>query len=260
MRKLAGTALAGLCIVGAMSLALTSATAQTAETKEKPAIYTYVSNWAIPRGKWADMDKDTASTNKALEHALASGTIIAYGDDINLVHTSEGATHDGWWSATSMAGVLDVLAGFYSSGSAESPVLQSATKHWDDIFVSHYYNWRSGNYKGAYTHAGVYRLKAGAPDDAVEMLSKSVIVPLCEKLLAEGALVEYEVDEQAVHTDPPGLFAIVYITPNSAGLDRVDAALHEFLRSNPTAGPAFSSMVDYGPHRDYLYRTNAIYK
>jgi hypothetical protein len=29
--------------------------AQTSEVKEKPALYTYVANWNIPRDKWADM-------------------------------------------------------------------------------------------------------------------------------------------------------------------------------------------------------------
>lgn len=260
MKKLAATALAGICVIGAMSLALTAATAQTAEVKEKPAMYTYVGNWTIPRGKWADMDKDTAASNKTLQHDLASGTLVGYGDDTNLVHTPDGATQDGWWSATSLAGVLDVLAEFYSSGSAASPVLQSATKHWDNVYVSRFYNWRAGNYKGAYTLEAVYKLKADAPVDAVEMLSKNLIVPVCEKLLAEGAVVEYEIDEQAIHTDSPDLFYIVYITPNAAGLDRANAVIREFLHGNPTAGPAFASMVDFGPHRDYLFRSNVVYK
>ena len=43
-------------------------------------------------------------------------------------------------------------------------------------------------------------------------------------------------------------------------LDKVNAALRERMKSNPLGGPAFSSMVDFSAHRDYLARTNATYK
>src|ERR1700733_14664128 len=47
--------------------------AQTSEVKEKPALYTYVADWNIPRKKWADMEKSTASDQKILDKALADG-------------------------------------------------------------------------------------------------------------------------------------------------------------------------------------------
>jgi hypothetical protein len=74
------------------------------------------------------MEKDTAVSNKILDHAVASGTVVAYGDDTNLVHTAEGPTHAEWWCALSTAGALNVLDEFAKS--APSPVLASATKHW----------------------------------------------------------------------------------------------------------------------------------
>ena len=51
----------------------------------------------------------------------------------------------------SMAAMLSVLDKFYKSGTPTSPVLASATKHSDGIFVSRFYNWRPGTYKNAYT-------------------------------------------------------------------------------------------------------------
>jgi hypothetical protein len=104
----------------------------------------------------------------------------------------------------SMAGLLNVLEQFYQSGSATSPVLASATKHWDSIYVSRYYNWHSGTWKDVYTHGASYKLKADAPEDAVETLSKNLIVPLLEKMLADGVIHEYEVDTEAIHTEAPG--------------------------------------------------------
>lgn len=235
-------------------------TATTTEVKDKPPMYSYVGNWAIPRAQWAEMQKANAADQAILGKALSSGSIVAYGDDVNLVHQADGETHDDWWSAMSMAGVLNVLDQFYKSGNSVTPVLTTATKHWDNLFVSRYYNWHSGSWKDVYTHGSSFKLKPGVPDEAVDTLSKNLIVPLLEKLLADGTLHEYEIDTEAIHTEAPGTFWIFYITASAEGMDKVNAALREALKARPLDGPAFDSMVDFTEHRDYLARTNATYK
>jgi hypothetical protein len=146
--------------------------------QRKTADYSYVGNWDIPRAQWGEMAKADAADEKILDKAIASGTIVGYGHDVNLVHQTDGATHDEWWSAMSMAGVINMLEQFYQSGTTTSPVLESATKHWDTIYVSRYYNWHPGSWKNGYTYVASYKLTKDAPDDAVEMLSKNLIVPL----------------------------------------------------------------------------------
>jgi hypothetical protein len=141
-----------------------------------------------------------------------------------------------------------------------APTLIAATKHSDEVFVSRFYNWKPGSFKDAYTHGASYKLKPEAPEDAVETISKSFVVPLFEKLLAEGTVQEYEVDTQAIHTQAPGTFWVFYITQSADGLDKVNAALDAALKGNTLAGPAFGSMVDFSAHRDYLAHTNATYK
>ena len=111
-----------------------------------------------------------------------------------------------------------------------------------------------------YTHGASYKLKPNAPDDAVETLSKNLFVPFFEKLLADGTIHEYEIDTEAIHTEAPGTFWIFYLAANGEGLDKVNAALLETLKSNPLRGPAFNSMVDFTVHRDNLVRTSATYK
>jgi hypothetical protein len=258
-RKLWGV-FAGLCALAMSAVGISPACAQMAEVKEKPPMYSYIAYWNIPRAQWADMTKASVADQKILDKAIASGTIVGYGNDENLIHQPDGQTHDDWWSAMSMAGVLNVLDQFYKSGNATSPVLASATKHWDGLFVSRYYNWHAGSWKDAYEHGASYKLKAGVPDDAVETLSKNMIVPMMEKMLADGAIHEYEVDTEAIHTEAPGTFWVFYLAANAEGLDKVNAALRETLKSNPLHGPAFGSMVDFTEHRDYLFRSNATYK
>jgi hypothetical protein len=255
-----GRVFAGLCALAIAAALGAPARAQMSEVKEKPPMYSYISNWAIPRAQWAEMEKNSAADQKTLDKALASGTVVAYGNDVSLIHTPEGATHDQWWSAMSMAALLNVLDQFYKSGTTTTPVLVSATKHWDSFYVSRYYNWHPGSWKNVYTHVGSYKLKPDAPDDAVETLSKNLAVPLLEKLLADGTIHEYEIDTQAIHTQAPGTFLIVYIAASAEGLDKVNTALQDALKASPLNGSAFGSMTDSSAHRDELARTNATYK
>jgi hypothetical protein len=250
---------AGLCALALSAVWALPASAQS-DAKEKAPMYTYVSFWNIPRAQWGEMAKADAGNQKILEKAVAAGTLVGYGNDVNLVHQPDGDTHDDWWQATSMAGVLNVLDQFYKSGSASQGVLTSATKHWDSIFVSRHYNFHSGSWKDVYSYGSSYKLKANAPDDAVETLSKNVIAPLLEKMLADGTIHEYEIDVQAVHTDPPGTFWIFYLAANAESIDKVNAAIRESLKANPLIGPSFNSMTDFSDHRDYLARTSATYK
>jgi len=260
MNRKLGRVLAGLWALAMAAVWAAPAGAQTPEVKEKPPMYSYIGFWNIPRAQWADMDKNEAADQKILEKAIANGTIVGYGNDVNLIHQPDGATHDDWWSAMSTAGVLNVLEQFYKSGTPTSPVLAGATKHWDSLYVSRYYNWHSGSWKGVYTHGASYKLKPNAPDDAVETLSKNLFVPFFEKLLADGTIHEYEIDTEAIHAEAPGTFWIFYLAANGEGLDKVNAALLETLKSNPLRGPAFNSMVDFTVHRDNLVRTSATYK
>ncbi len=236
------------------------ANAQMSDSKEKPPMYSYVANWSIPRAQWGEMGKAGTANGKILEKAIADGTIVAYGNDEELIHQADGGTHDSWWSAMSMAGVLNILDQFYQAGNATSPVLASATKHWDSLYVSRHYNWHKGSWKGAYTHVSSYKLKADAPDDAVEILSKNLFVPFFEKLLADGTIHEYEIDTLAIHTEAPGTLYVVYVAPNAEALDKVNDALRERMKATPLGGPAISSMVDFTAHRDDLSRSNATFK
>ena len=258
MFKTATVGLAALATV--LGLSAIAVQAQSTEVKEKAPMYSYIANWVIPRTQWADMQKALSADNSTMEKAIADGTLVAYGDDTTLVHTVDGETNDDWFSSNTMAGLMNVLDQLYKSGSAVTPVLSSATKHWDEVLEARYYNWKSGSYKGAYTHVGVYKLKADAPDDAVERLSKNLVVPHLERLLADGTIVEYEIDTQAVHTSTPGYFLIVYVSQNADGLDKVNSSLEAAFKANPLGFDAFGSMEDFSAHRDELLRTNATWK
>jgi hypothetical protein len=230
------------------------------EVKEKPAMYSYVANWQIPRAQWGAMEKDNQSNQAILDKAIADGTLVGYGNDENLVHQADGETHDNWWASMSMAGLIKVLDQFSASGGSASPALLSATKHWDLIFVSKYYNWKPGAWKNGYVHVSSYKLKADAADDAIDMISKHLVVPMLEKMLADGSIREYEVDTEAIHTVAPDVFWIAYVASSPDGLDKVNAAITDSLKDHPFAGPTFGSMTVSGAHYDELLKGEGIYK
>lgn len=249
-----------LACLGVVAAAMTLAMPLIAQTevKEKPPMYTYVADWAIPRAQWGELEKTAAADRANMDKAVASGTLIGYGSDHVLVHKEDGITHDDWWQSKSMAGLMSVLDQL--AGSSTNSVLASATKHSDMILMSRYYNYRPGSWKGVYGHGSSYTLKPDAPDEAVDMLSKTLFVPFFEKLMSDGTIYEYEVDTQAVHTENPNTFYVYYLCANAECLDKVDAALQNWQKTNPLGGPAFGSMIDFKHHRDDLVRGDASYK
>src|SRR5580704_1842151 len=168
----------GLCEVAVLSMFAMSAVpsrAQATEVKEKPPMYTYVSDWQFPRERWGDVARINGVDNTIFQAAIADGTLLGAGYDVNQVHTVDGESHDTWWSSTSLAGLLKVLDKLRALPPADTPITLNPTKHWDLVLQSRYYNWKPGAYTGAYTNVMMYQLKADAPDDAISILSKTVV-------------------------------------------------------------------------------------
>jgi hypothetical protein len=250
-------------LLGLVSFTLCAAieaSAQTPAVKPKPPMFSYVADWQFPRSSWPDVEKTTSALNPILDKALADGTIIGYGVDKNLVHQPDTATHDDWWSAMSLAGIVKTLDQISATETNTSPLMASATKHWDSIYVSRYYNWKPGSFKGAYTFVTAHKLKESEPFDGLDAVAQNLLVPLLEKQLADGVILAYEIDTQVIHTQAPGTFWIVYITPTPEGLDTVHRAIRESMNANPLAKEAFGGIIDDTGHRDGLDKSDGIYK
>jgi hypothetical protein len=82
MKKQPGRFVVLVCALLAGPVLATLVHAQ--EVKEKPRMYTYVADWVIPRAQWAEMEKSYVTSQKILDKAMASGTIVGYGNDENL--------------------------------------------------------------------------------------------------------------------------------------------------------------------------------
>lgn len=231
-RRVAG--IAGLAVLG---MTATSAGAQTDTVKEKPRVYRYESYWMFPAAHWGGVDKDNATSNeKVLAPALAAGTLVGYGDDENLVRSREAYTHSNWWLANSTPDVLKALDAFDKGNVSGSSRLIGSTQHWTQKYYSQFYNWKPGSWKGAYSKRWGFILRRGVdPDDAMRALA-GFYVPLFESLLAEGTIVQYEIDREEVFAysaDSAGQVIMSYVTPTAEGWVKVSKAFTDAYAKSP---------------------------
>lgn len=238
------------CTLASLMLSVAPTEAQTANKQEKPPLYTYVSEWAVPRAMWADYQKMQTTENDSMTKLVADGTLVAFGSFSVLNHQEGQPTHGSWFSATSMANILKVLEGLRSGPDATGPVF-SASKHWDYILQSRDYNAHAGTFKNGYLRVGNWKYKAGASDPDGKIM-KATMVAMLEKLLADGALHAYQVDEESVHSNDPNGFYLAIVTNGAEGLDKFYASLEDTQKNNPASMAGFGSLLDEAGHRDTL--------
>jgi len=223
---------------------------------DKPPLYTYVSQWAVPRVLWADYLKIQANDDKELSKAVADGTIVGFGSFSVLNHQDGAPTHGTWFSATSMANLMKVLEAERAAPDNTAGAL-AASKHWDLILQSRNYGGHSGSFKNGYLRVGTWRYKAGASDPDGKIL-KATMVAMFDKLLQDGALHSYQIDEEAIHSADPDAFYLAIVANGGEGLDKFNAAIESLGKDNPMGEAAFGSLVDLKGHRDFLAHVDAM--
>ena len=244
-----------LCALTLVPLRANRASAQSQST-EKPLLYTYVSEWTVPRAMWADYLKNDSADIDGMKKAVADGTLISFGSYAVLNHQEGQPTHGTWFSASSMANILKFLEELRTAPAATAPPL-AAAKHWDYILQSRNYNSHSGTFTNGYLRVGNWRAKAGSSDPDGKIM-KATMVALLEKLLADGALHGYQIDEDSVHAADPGAFYIAIIANGPEGIDKFNTALDEAEKNNPASWAGFGSTIDPAGHRDTLARVSTM--
>ncbi len=242
-------------LLGVVSLALVvgiPSQAQNGDQVKAPA-YTYISEWAVPRAQWADMAKLDDQDRPLMDKLVADGTLTGYGAYTNLIHQEGEPTHGTWFTASSEGNLLKALEAVYAQpGSTTAPV-QDASKHWDYMMVSRMHNQHSGTSEGGYLAGDEWDVKAGEMH-AYNELMKSALVPVCEKLLADGVLTSYGMETEDVHTQKLGRVTFYFTTRDAAGFDKASKAFDEAFDKSPALGTAVQSMVAREGHRDFLTR------
>jgi hypothetical protein len=228
-------------------------------SSSQPPIFTYVAEWNTPRPQWADMAKVEASTKSTMDALVADGTLLGYGTYENRIHSETTPTHGSWFQAESLANIFKALDKIYAQAGATTAPAQAASKHWDFLFVSTVHGAK------AYTGSGYLRvvsveLKPGKEDE-FRAAYRQYIVPLYEKLLADGAIVDYELDAEYVMGNAPGRFFSAVVTKDAEGLDKVRTAIADLFEKNPAVAEALTSPAEPHSRRDLLaHVTNMSHK
>lgn len=234
-----------------------SRTLQGQGEKEKPTVYTYVAQWAVARAQWPDVKKALDQDLPTFDKLIADGTIVGYGVFESVIHKEGTPTHGMWFSTTSMGATMKTLEALAAQPPSPGDAALSSSKHWDEILESNDYGGHSGAFKGAYMDGTVYQAKPGRGRD-LRALIKSTILPILDKLLADGVIHSYSFDSQAYHTDKPGAFDVVYTAADAAALDKAEAAFEAALAKNDSIGAAMASLTDSDEHRDFLLRVSTM--
>jgi len=150
------------CTVGGTTIKARAAAAQAAPAEKAP-VYTYVSEWTVPRAMWADYKKEDEADVDAMKKGVADGTLISFGTFAVLNHQEGEPTHGSWFSAASMANLMKFLEGLRNAPGATAPVL-AASKHWDYIVSSTIHNGHSGTFTNGYLRVARWPAKASSND------------------------------------------------------------------------------------------------
>lgn len=224
--------------------------AQTA-AKAKPPVYTYVATWDVPRAQWGDMVKLDEQDKPLLDKLVADGILVGYGAYTNIIHQEGEATHGTWFTATSEGNLLKALEAIYAQPASVGAPVQGASKHWDQILTGDIYNAKSGASTGYLTWSR-WDVKPGEMRSYSE-LTKTALVPVLEKLLAEGSITSYGLLTEDYHQGKLGTIYEYITVPDAASLDKANKAFDEAF-ANPALGDAVRALTEREGHRDYLTR------
>jgi hypothetical protein len=241
-----------LLLVSMFAFSAPAARAQQAAAPKQPVVYTYVSFFGVPRAQWDAYEKSTVSERKVFDGLLADGTILSYGDGAMEVHEGLNApTHVGWFSSSSVAGLMKALATLRTSAPTASEI--AYTMHSDAITMSTMYNGKGGATDSGYILVQDWTPKPGHGEEFTDLLTK-YRKPALDAEVADGTLSGYSLEEDLIHTETPGAYTLIAVFPNAAAMDKFYAEIESLHTKQPLFGDVYSSIVDYASHRDHLLR------
>jgi len=216
-----------------------------------PVVYTYVSQFQVPRAHWAAYSEDTEKTVVPIvEKLTAEGTILSWSTFEQVIHTADGYTHGAAWSSTSISGLMKVLDEIRKGGPRPGQI--AATKHEDLLMQTSMYRVGSGT--PTYLRVVCSSAKADKPGEYAATLKK-LLVPTFEEQVKKGVATYYSVDEQYVNTAPPSTRCVVINYPNAESMDKWAAAINTTMSKwSPAERAEFAGSTVADSRRDIMAR------
>lgn len=241
--------IAGLIVV---VLAVISVPAALSQMEPAQPVYTYVSQFQVPRASWAQFAEDNEKTFVPIaQKFMADGTIIGWSTFENLVHTPDGYTNGAVWSSNSLAGIMRMLDELRKGGPRPGQV--ASTRHEDLLMQSTIHHAVSGHWTTGYLRV-VCQMAKGNPEDYSAALLK-YLGPTFDDQFKKGVVTSYGIDSQYVNTAAPSLRCAVFTYPNAESMDKWAAAINGTLGKMSQADrDAFFGTTVPDSRRDFMAR------
>ncbi len=240
--------IAGLVVV---VLAVMIVPAAISQMEPTPRVYTFVSQFQVPRTNWAQYSEEIEKTFVPIaERLMADGSIVSWSTFENVVHTPEGYTHGSAWSSNSLAGLMKVLDEIRKAGPRPGQI--AATRHEDLLMQTTMYHVGSGT--PAYLRVVCSNAKADKPEGYTATLKK-LLVPTFEEQIKKGEATYYGVDEQYVNNAAQSLRCVVITYPNAEGMDKWATAISTTMgKWSPAERAEFAGASVLDSRRDFMAR------
>src|SRR2546421_13088295 len=176
----------GLILV---TVAIVSSPTAFSQMEPTPMVYTFVSQFQVPRANWAQYSEDSEKTLvPVMEKSLADGNIVSWSTFEQVVHTPDAYTHGAAWSSTSISGLMKVLDEIRKAGPRPGQI--AATKHEDYLMQTSMYRVGSGT--PTYLRVVCSNARAEKPGEYTATLKK-LLVPTFEEQVKKGVATYYGV-------------------------------------------------------------------
>jgi hypothetical protein len=244
-----------ILVAVAIAVIAAIAVAPIAISQMEPAqvVYTYVSQFQVPRANWAQYTENTEKTFVPIaERMVADGTILSYSTFEAIVHTPDGYTHGAAWSSTSIAGLTKVLDELRKGGPQPGQI--AATKHEDYLMQSTMHMIKGGSGNSGYLRVVCQLAKPDRPDDYAAAIKK-VLWPTFEEQFKNGTANYVGLESQYVNNSAPSLNCLVVTYPNAEGMDKWATAVSATLgRASAADREALFGSVVPDSRRDFMAR------
>jgi hypothetical protein len=247
MRKIAGF------VVLCFAAVITAPIAFSQTNQAQPVVYTFVSQFQVPRANWAEYSENTEKSFVPIaEKLVADGTILSYSTFEHLVHTPEGFTHGAAWTSTSITGLTKVLDEVRKAGPQPGQV--AATKHEDYLMQTSMYLAGGANGTETYLRVVCQNAKPDKPEEYAAALKK-YLWPTFEDQFKKGNANYVGLDSQYVNNEAPSERCLVVTYPSAEGMDKWAAAINaNFSKMKAADLTAFYGSTVTDSRRDILAR------
>lgn len=242
-RKIAGLAVLLLATVIVVPIAFSQM------GQGQPTVYTFVSQFQVPRANWAQYSENTEKSFVPIaDKMVADGTILSYSTFENIVHTPEGYTHGAAFSSSTISGLTKVLDELRKGGPQPGQV--AATKHEDYLLQTSMYIVGTGT--PTYLRVVCQNAKPDKPEEYAAALKK-YLWPMIEDQVKKGVASYVGLDSQYVNNSAPSTRCLVIDYPNAESMDKWAAAVNaNFAKMSQADRDAFFGSTVTDSRRDFM--------